>query len=66
MGSECVCVCVCVCTGFCYPFKIFSGINTDCMRTSSPHGDQRPVLMQHDLISEVLVKFRSEVRLRLG
>ncbi len=59
----CVCVCVCVCTCVC-------GINTYCVRTNSPHEDQRPVLERHDLISEVLVKFKGEVwmevRLRLG
>ncbi len=40
------------------------------MRTSSPHGDQRSALMRHDLMFEILVKFRgevgTEVRLRLG
>ncbi len=57
MGRVCVCVCVCVgrYTGFCYLFGTFSGINTDQMRTSSPHGDQKPVQIRHDLISEVLV-----------
>ncbi len=52
---------VLVCTGFCYQFRTFSVINTGCVRTSSPHGDQRPVLMWCDLILEVLVKFRGTV-----
>ncbi len=54
-------LCVCVCTGFCYLFRTFSGINTDRVRTNSSHGDQRPVLVWHNLISEVLVKFRGKV-----
>ncbi len=65
-----VCMCVCVCNGFCCLFRNFSGVNTAHMRTNSPHGDQIPVLMWQDLISEVLVKFkgkvRLEIRLRLG
>ncbi len=35
--SVCVCVCVCVCV---LVFVTFSGLNTDCMRTNRPHGDQ--------------------------
>ncbi len=61
---------MCVYTGFCYLFRTFSGINTDSMRTSSPHGDQTPVLMRQDMISEVLAKSRgevwTEVRLQFG
>ncbi len=64
-------MCVCVCTGFCSLFRTFSGTNTDCVRINSPHGEQRSVLMRHDLICEVLVKLsrakaQDEVRLRLG
>ncbi len=59
-----------VCTGFCYLFRTFSGINTDRMTIHSPHEEQRPVLMRHDLISKVMVEFRGKVwiefRLRLG
>ncbi len=65
-----MCVCVCLCLCFCYLFRTFSGISTDHVRTSSPHGEWWSVLMQHDLIPEVLVKFMgkvwTEVRLRLG
>ncbi len=59
-----VCVYMCVCTGFCYPFRTSSGVNTDCVRTSSPHEDQRPVQMRHDLISAPcgpVVRFRGKV-----
>ncbi len=61
----CVCVSPCVCVlGFCYLFRTFSGINSDHMRTSSPHGDQRPVLIWHDLIFEVFSLWvRYELRL---
>ena len=34
----CMCMCVCVCVGVL--FKTFSGINTDLVRTSRPHGVQ--------------------------
>ena len=53
-ASTCVCVCVC----FCYLIGTFSGINTDLVGTSSPHGDQSLVLMRENVISGVLVRVR--------
>ncbi len=67
---EILCVCVCVwvrvCSGFCYLFRTFAGMNTDCVRTSSPRGEQRALLMWHDLISEVLVQVRVKAWTGLG
>ncbi len=48
----CVCVCVCVCEhvpSFCNLSGTLPGINTGHVRTNSPHGDQRVVLMQHNI-----------------
>lgn len=50
---------VCVC--FCYLIGTFSGLNTDLVRTSSPHGDQSLVLMRHNVIFGVLVKVWGKV-----
>ena len=49
-------LCVRVFTCLCDPCR--TCINTDCVRTSRPHGDQSPVLVRQNIISEVLVKFR--------
>ncbi len=55
---------MCVCVP--YLFRTFSGINTDRVKTSSPHENRRPVLMQRDLISGVLVNFRIRYELSSG
>ena len=61
----CVCVCVCLYT-FYYLFRTFSSIITDLVRTSRPHWDQGPALMRLSVISEVLVKGRDKVLVRLS
>lgn len=70
-GRHLLCVCVCVCVYiFCYLLGTFFSINTNLVGTSGRHGDQIPVLMRQNIISEVLAEVRGEVwievRLRFG
>lgn len=56
------CVRVCGPTHLSYLLGTLSGMNIDLVRTSSPHGDQSPVLIWHvDVISVVQVWFRGMV-----
>lgn len=57
----CVCLCVRACMHFCYLLWTFSGINIYLARTNGPNGDQRPVLNQQNVISNVLVEVRATV-----
>lgn len=51
---------VCV-PGFYYCFRTFSSIHSYLVRLSSPHGDQRPILIWWNAIFELEVKFRTKV-----
>lgn len=54
-------VCVYICVS-----ATFSGENTDLLGTSSPYGDQRPVLMWQNVNSEVLVRVSLKLGFRIG
>lgn len=49
--------------------RVFSGINTDLVKTNSPHGEHRPIVMQQNLISDIPVGIKvmgwMEFRVRL-
>lgn len=45
----------------CYFLGTFSIINTDLVRTRSLSGDESPVLMRHNIISDILVKVKDKV-----
>lgn len=54
---------MCVCVGFCDLVRTISGINNDLVRTTSPLGTRRLVLMRQNIVSDFLDSFE---RLGLG
>lgn len=59
-----MCMCVCV-HAFLLHIEDLFWYNTDLVGNISPHGDLSLLLMTQNIILEVLVRVRGEVRLRL-